>query len=157
MASLAESNMYLAEDRILCFELIAKRHEAWTLKYVKSAKASTDVPFVSFLSLTVGLANECECRDTVAELISQRRRWYNGSFFASTHATTHFYRIVRLSHRAPPRRRLTFGRGCSGRVDKVSLGNFGSLSSSCTTSSSSSSSSLDSRGELSVKCSPCID
>jgi chitin synthase len=44
VASLASSNMYLAEDRILCFEIVCKRKEAWTLKYVKSAKASTDVP-----------------------------------------------------------------------------------------------------------------
>lgn len=30
-----EANMYLAEDRILCFELITKKNEAWKLKYVK--------------------------------------------------------------------------------------------------------------------------
>ena len=48
--------MYLAEDRILCFEIVAKKREAWTLKYVKSAKASTDVP------------------TSVPEFISQRRR-----------------------------------------------------------------------------------
>lgn len=36
--------MYLAEDRILCFEIVTKKHEAWTLRYVKSAKAATDVP-----------------------------------------------------------------------------------------------------------------
>ncbi|KAF9996026.1 Chitin synthase, class 2, partial [Modicella reniformis] len=38
-AGVFESNMYLAEDRILCFELVAKKNEAWCLKYVKSAKA----------------------------------------------------------------------------------------------------------------------
>ncbi len=48
--------MYLAEDRILCFEIVTKKHEAWTLKYVKSAKAATDVP------------------TSVPEFISQRRR-----------------------------------------------------------------------------------
>jgi chitin synthase len=36
--------MYLAEDRILCWELVAKRHEQWVLKYVKSATGETDVP-----------------------------------------------------------------------------------------------------------------
>jgi len=34
-AGIFEANMYLAEDRILCFELVAKSNEAWTLKYVK--------------------------------------------------------------------------------------------------------------------------
>jgi cellulose synthase/poly-beta-1,6-N-acetylglucosamine synthase-like glycosyltransferase len=31
-------------DRILCFEIVTKKKEGWVLKYVKSAKASTDVP-----------------------------------------------------------------------------------------------------------------
>lgn len=74
-AGLFERNMYLAEDRILCFEIVTKKNEAWTLKYVKSAKASTDVP------------------TSVAEFISQRRRWLNGSFFACLHATVFFFKI----------------------------------------------------------------
>ncbi|KAI0756286.1 chitin synthase [Daedaleopsis nitida] len=74
-AGLFERNMYLAEDRILCFEIVTKKREAWTLKYVKSAKASTDVP------------------TTVPEFISQRRRWLNGSLFASVHATVFWFRI----------------------------------------------------------------
>lgn len=69
------NNLYLAEDRILCFELVAKANEAWLLKYVKSAKATTDVP------------------DGVAELIAQRRRWLNGSLFASMFAVIHFWRL----------------------------------------------------------------
>lgn len=32
-----EANMYLAEDRILCFELVAKRNAAWKLHFVKAA------------------------------------------------------------------------------------------------------------------------
>ncbi|GAA5956701.1 hypothetical protein JCM3765_005709 [Sporobolomyces pararoseus] len=75
IATLADSNMYLAEDRILCFELVAKANERWVLRYVKT-KASTDVP------------------DSVAEFISQRRRWNNGAFFAALHATTHYYRLL---------------------------------------------------------------
>lgn len=72
--------MYLAEDRILCFEIVTKKHEAWTLRYVKSAKASTDVP------------------TTVPEFISQRRRWLNGSLFAALHATVFMYRIWTSGH-----------------------------------------------------------
>ncbi|KAF9015746.1 glycosyltransferase family 2 protein [Cyathus striatus] len=74
-AGLFERNMYLAEDRILCFEIVTKKREGWVLKYVKSAKASTDVPA------------------SVPEFISQRRRWLNGSLFASIHATVFFWRI----------------------------------------------------------------
>jgi len=74
-AGIFESNMYLAEDRILCFELVAKKHEGWKLKYVKSAKAETDVP------------------DNLPEFISQRRRWLNGSFFAAFYSLVHCMRI----------------------------------------------------------------
>lgn len=73
--SIFEGNMYLAEDRILCFELVTKEREGWLLRYVKSAKAYTDVP------------------DRVPEFISQRRRWLNGSLFASYYAVWHWYRI----------------------------------------------------------------
>ena len=43
-ADVFTANMYLAEDRILCWELVAKRDERWVLKYVKSATGVTDVP-----------------------------------------------------------------------------------------------------------------
>ncbi|EEB09649.1 chitin synthase I [Schizosaccharomyces japonicus yFS275] len=75
-----EANMYLAEDRILCFELISKRSEAWKLHYVKSAYADTDVP------------------DRLPEFISQRRRWLNGSFFTGLYAVFHNYKIFRSAH-----------------------------------------------------------
>ncbi|KAJ1721331.1 hypothetical protein LPJ53_004132 [Coemansia erecta] len=75
-----EANMYLAEDRILCFELVAKRKCNYVLRYVKSAKAVTDVP------------------DNLSELISQRRRWLNGSFFAAFYAIVHWWRMFSTSH-----------------------------------------------------------
>ena len=50
-ADVFTANMYLAEDRILCWELVAKRNESWVLKYVKSATGETDVPGKSTLIL----------------------------------------------------------------------------------------------------------
>lgn len=79
-AGLFTANMYLAEDRILCFELVAKRQSAWLLKYVKSAHAVTDVP------------------ESLAELILQRRRWLNGSFFAAIYSMSHFANLWHSSH-----------------------------------------------------------
>src|SRR3569833_41867 len=74
------ANMYLAEDRILCFELVTKRNCHWILQYVKSATGETDVP------------------DDISELILQRRRWLNGSFFAAIYAIAHFYQFFRSDH-----------------------------------------------------------
>ena len=79
-AGIFTANMYLAEDRILCFELVAKRNSKWLLQYVKSSEGVTDVP------------------TEVADFIMQRRRWLNGSFFAAVYATFHFYQIFRTSH-----------------------------------------------------------
>lgn len=78
--SIFEKNMFLAEDRILCFELVAKQGEKWTLGYVKASTAETDVP------------------ETCAEFIGQRRRWLNGSFAASVYSLVHFWRIFQSGH-----------------------------------------------------------
>jgi chitin synthase len=79
-AGIFTANMYLAEDRILCFELVTKRNCHWILQYVKSATGETDVP------------------DTATELILQRRRWLNGSFFAAIYAIVHFHQFFRSDH-----------------------------------------------------------
>lgn len=79
-ADIFTSNMYLAEDRILAWELVTKRENAWLLRYTKWAQAETDVP------------------ETLSELISQRRRWLNGSFFTSIHAIMKFGYIYRSKH-----------------------------------------------------------
>jgi chitin synthase len=74
------SHFLVAEDRILCFELVAKAGEKWHLAYVKASKAETDVP------------------ETAAELIGQRRRWLNGSFAASVYAIANFYEMYHSGH-----------------------------------------------------------
>ncbi|KAJ7638777.1 glycosyltransferase family 2 protein [Roridomyces roridus] len=73
-------NMFLAEDRILCFELVAKAGDRWTLTYVKPSKAETDVP------------------ESAVELIGQRRRWLNGSFAASVYALVNFFMFYKSGH-----------------------------------------------------------
>ncbi|KAH7136176.1 chitin synthase class III [Dendryphion nanum] len=75
-----KKNMFLAEDRILCFELVAKAGQKWHLNYVKASKGETDVP------------------DGVAEFIGQRRRWLNGSFAASLYGIMHFNRLYQSGH-----------------------------------------------------------
>ncbi|KAH6855595.1 glycosyltransferase family 2 protein [Chaetomium sp. MPI-CAGE-AT-0009] len=79
-ADVFTANMYLAEDRILCWELVAKRGERWVLKYVKGCTGETDVP------------------DTVPEFVSQRRRWLNGAFFAAVYSLVHFRQIWQTDH-----------------------------------------------------------
>ncbi|KAL9120437.1 MAG: hypothetical protein Q9187_003009, partial [Circinaria calcarea] len=75
-----KKNMFLAEDRILCFELVAKAGCKWHLTYVKSSKGETDVP------------------EGAAEFIGQRRRWLNGSFAATIYALIHFPRMYKSGH-----------------------------------------------------------
>jgi cellulose synthase/poly-beta-1,6-N-acetylglucosamine synthase-like glycosyltransferase len=60
-ASIFERNMYLAEDRILCFEIVTKKREGWVLKYVKSAKASTDVPTTVCIASSFYTCYELNC------------------------------------------------------------------------------------------------
>ncbi|KAF2161869.1 glycosyltransferase family 2 protein [Zasmidium cellare ATCC 36951] len=79
-ADVFTANMYLAEDRILCWELVAKRSERWVLKYVRNATGETDVP------------------DAVPEFMSQRRRWLNGAFFAAVYSGLHCRQIWYTDH-----------------------------------------------------------
>ena len=76
----AMANMYLAEDRVLCFELISKKGASWQMEYVKDAIGITDAP------------------STMLELIKQRRRWLNGSLFSLIYYLENFMRVLAHSH-----------------------------------------------------------
>ena len=99
-ADVFTANMYLAEDRILCWELVAKRDERWILKYVKSATGETDVPGMSKPKLcdVLRLRLTNTVPDAVPEFISQRRRWLNGAFFAAVYSLVHFKQIWTTEH-----------------------------------------------------------
>lgn len=79
-ADIFTANMYLAEDRILCYELVAKKNAAWVLHYCSNAYGETDVP------------------DNIPEFISQRRRWLNGSFFAGIYSMVHWRKVWSSDH-----------------------------------------------------------
>lgn len=70
-----EANKYLAEDRIMCLEIIAKRHCSYVIHYVPGARCLTDPPF------------------KLTDLIRQRRRWFNGSLFATIHVLKYMCRV----------------------------------------------------------------
>ena len=59
-----EANVYLAEDRILCLGIYCQKDADFTLEYVPKALAKTDP------------------MDNLIDLLIQRRRWINSSYFA---------------------------------------------------------------------------
>ena len=109
-ADVFTANMYLAEDRILCWELVAKRDERWVLE----------------------VRQECDLEklmlpDTVPEFISQRRRWLNGAFFAAVYSLLHFTQVWKTDH--------TIARKCLLHIEFVyQFINFSSPSSRSATS-----------------------
>jgi cellulose synthase/poly-beta-1,6-N-acetylglucosamine synthase-like glycosyltransferase len=67
-----ESNMFLAEDRVLGYEIISKSEKEWRLDFEPSATSITDT-----------------C-DSLHELFQQRRRWINSAFACN------FWLIVKI-------------------------------------------------------------
>ena len=72
-----EKNLYLAEDRIMCFSIVSQAKHKYHLKFVPGAVALTDGP------------------ETIAGLFKQRRRWSNGAFFSQMHFMNALSSIVR--------------------------------------------------------------
>ena len=75
-----KANMYLAEDRIMCLSLITNPKRADCLYYVPGCPARTDPP------------------TELMTLIKQRRRWINGSTFATFFVLLNFCSIWKTKH-----------------------------------------------------------
>ncbi|KAI9625602.1 hypothetical protein KEM48_010864 [Puccinia striiformis f. sp. tritici PST-130] len=84
-----KKNMFLAEDRILCFELVAKAKSRWVLGYVKPAKGETDVPEEA-AELLIAVSSVVALFDP---LIANK-----GSFAAGIYALAHFSRMYSSGH-----------------------------------------------------------
>ena len=78
-----KANIYLAEDRILCSALVFSKTYPNILKYNSNAQAETDAP------------------DTMFKLLSQRRRWINGSWFALFHSISMIGDMCESKHTCP--------------------------------------------------------
>ena len=73
---------------------------SWWRRRMKDGSWSTLSRRVAKLMFPVRISNVLEliCADAVPELVSQRRRWLNGAFFAAVYAQTHFTQIWRTDH-----------------------------------------------------------
>ena len=75
-----KANMYLAEDRIQCLEILTHEGQRNDLAFVSGAAALTDPP------------------ERLGVLLKQRRRWINGSNFAQFYVIKNFCRLSRTAH-----------------------------------------------------------
>ncbi|KAJ4215847.1 hypothetical protein FSOLCH5_011428 [Fusarium solani] len=73
-------NRYLADDRVICFQVVSKAGQKWHLEYDSSIVARTDIP------------------TSVVDFINQRRRWLNGAFFSTIYVVTHWSRMYHSGH-----------------------------------------------------------
>ncbi|OMJ95124.1 hypothetical protein SteCoe_1486 [Stentor coeruleus] len=78
--SLSEANLHLAEGRLLCFDIMCESGKSNILRYVKGSKAKVDVP------------------ETIDELMAQRRRWNNGTWFSTMYTIKNCGEIDKSSH-----------------------------------------------------------
>ena len=85
-----DANVYLAEDRVLCLNIVASQNKQYTLRYVKKSVAYTDVP------------------DTFTKLLAQRRRWINGSWHALVSNLNQMGDLKRTKHNCGTKLMLWF-------------------------------------------------
>eukprot|EP00475_Leptophrys_vorax_P012055 TRINITY_DN1849_c0_g1_i16.p1 TRINITY_DN1849_c0_g1~~TRINITY_DN1849_c0_g1_i16.p1 ORF type:complete len:677 (-),score=134.14 TRINITY_DN1849_c0_g1_i16:57-2087(-) len=83
-----EENMYSTEDRVLSYEIVSRKDCNYTLRYVREAKARTDVP------------------TDVVEFIRQRKRWLNGALFAQFFALLNWNKLLTQSSHSNARKLL---------------------------------------------------
>ncbi|KAG6855744.1 hypothetical protein H0H87_011354 [Tephrocybe sp. NHM501043] len=88
----------LAEDRILCFELVAKTNSNWQVHHILSSGQISYDDITRVLKYVKGAIGETDVPEALPEFISQRRRWLNGSFFAATYAIAHVGQILHSGH-----------------------------------------------------------
>ncbi|KAF1949675.1 hypothetical protein CC80DRAFT_483909 [Byssothecium circinans] len=73
-------NRYLADDRVICFQVLSKERTKWHLAFDMHSKATTDIPM------------------NTTDFINQRRRWLNGAFFSTIYVITHWHRVYKSGH-----------------------------------------------------------
>ncbi|KAK4183868.1 chitin synthase 1 [Podospora australis] len=79
-SSLMRLNRFLADDRILCSELVSKAGQKWHTRLITSAVGETDIP------------------TSTIDFINQRRRWLNGSLSASIYSLRMTYLLTQSGH-----------------------------------------------------------
>ena len=79
--SCPQGNRMLAEDRIMCLWIYCSKGKSYSLKYVPTAWAWTDLP------------------NTVPALIGQRRRWLNGTMFALLDTLRNYPLVYKSGHK----------------------------------------------------------
>ncbi|KAK7916947.1 chitin synthase B [Apiospora marii] len=78
--SVWKMNRFLADDRILSFEICIKAGQKWHTRLVSSAGGETD------------------CPESTIDFINQRRRWLNGSLSASLYSLRMTWRLFSSGH-----------------------------------------------------------
>lgn len=108
-------NMFLAEDRVLCFEIVGEERRILpllcaTLRKPACIAQRSAPPHLAcaakrhrmwLLRWVAGATAHTDTPQSLVALIKQRRRWLNGSLFALIYYLQHFPRILAANHSVP--------------------------------------------------------